>query len=212
MFTGIVENLVKVISIKQDDQGLRMDIAYQNVKDPLEIGESVAINGVCLTVADCAHESFAVDVVKETLRSTTLGSLKAGESVNIERSLRVGDRLGGHFVFGHVDGVGSILKIVRTAEHFLLAIGYPKNIMNYLAEKGSVAVDGVSLTVQQVADLSFTIAIVPHTAAVTNLSSKKEGDLVNIEADMLARYARREFNGEVQKFPFTMSMLREQGF
>lgn len=213
MFTGIIENLVKIISISQSDQGLRMKVAYQNAKDPLKRGESVAMNGVCLTVADCTPESFAVDVVKETICSTTLGQLKVDESANIERSLRIGDRLGGHFVFGHVDGVGRILKIVRSPEHFLLAVGYPKGIKFYLAEKGSIAVDGVSLTIQQLTEFSFTVAIIPHTAAVTNLGTKKEGDLVNIEVDMLARYARGESAArEVQTFPFTVASLREHGF
>lgn len=159
--------------------------------EPLEIGESVAVNGVCLTVRMVEGDGFAADLSKETLERTTLGALRQGDALNLERSLRVGDRLGGHFVFGHVDAVGEIERLEPVGEGWTLRVRVPEGFAPFLADKGSVAVDGISLTMCDCAERAFSVALVPHTVAATNLGRRRPGDRVNLEADMLARYVRR---------------------
>jgi riboflavin synthase len=157
----------------------------------LELGESIATNGVCLTVREIAPSGFVADLSQETLARTTLGSLRARDRIHLERSLRVGDRVSGHFVFGHVDTVGRIAALDREGDGLRLTVEHPGDFAVYVADKGSVAIDGVSLTVCDPAENRFSIALVPHTIEMTTLAERKPGDEVNLEADMLARYARR---------------------
>jgi riboflavin synthase len=182
MFTGIVEELGRLHS--RDDG--RFVIAAREVLDGLRIGDSVAHNGCCLTVVDIATDSYSVDAVAETLSRTNLGDLRPGDPINLERPVRLTDRLGGHLVQGHVDAVG---EVVAPAPE--LQIRAPQPLLRYVVEKGSITVDGCSLTVVRVIPDGFTVAIIPHTAAVTTLGMRRPGDRVNLEVDMIAKYVER---------------------
>ena len=182
MFTGIVEEMGRV----RGRAGARLEIEAGTVLAGLEIGHSVAHNGCCLTVVDTGEGWYAVDVVGETLARTNLGDLRPGDPVNLERPLRLQDRLGGHLVQGHVDAVGDV---VTPAPH--LRVRMPADLGRYVVEKGSIAVDGCSLTVARAGEHDFTVAVIPHTAAVTTLGSRAAGDRVNLEVDVLAKYVER---------------------
>jgi riboflavin synthase len=191
MFTGIVEELGQLRTRDADLAGqsgvaARFTFAAARVLDDAEVGGSIAVNGCCLTVVDLGPGWWAADVVRETLSRTALGALAPGDPVNLERPLRLADRLGGHLVQGHVDGVGEVL-----APEPELAVRAPASVLPYLVEKGSVAVDGCSLTVAEVDGDRFGVAIVPHTAAVTTLGRRRPGDLVNLEVDIVAKYVER---------------------
>ena len=211
MFTGIIEKLATIGTKDETERGIRFRIQYENSADPVQLGESIAINGVCLTAEKVDKKGFAVSVVHETLNITTLTDLKQGNKVNLERSLKVGDRIGGHFVFGHVDAVSSIKDIHRTSEDHVLSIEIPNGCQNYLVEKGSVALDGVSLTIQTVRNDFFTVAIVPHTANTTTFGEKIKGNRLNVEADMLAKYVQKN-RSDKPDFPFDLDALKELGF
>ena len=182
MFTGIVEELGKVAEMN----GSRLRISAQTVLEGSKIGSSIAVNGCCLTVVELDKNSWMTDVSDETLSRTKLGSLKVGDVVNLERPMALGDRLGGHLVLGHVDSVG---EIVVPAPNLVVRIA--RDLMHLLVEKGSVTVDGISLTAFNLTDDTFTVAVIPHTAQVTTLSVRKVGDKVNIEMDMLAKHIER---------------------
>ncbi len=191
MFSGIVEKRGTLVRKKQE--GARIALTFQAAwGKPLKRGESVSVNGVCLTVTKCPKSNqFTVQAVPETLQQTTLGSLKVREAVNLERSLKWGERIGGHFVLGHVDGVGKVIKRKGRGKNFSIEIEVPSEVMQHLVLKGSVAVDGISLTIQQLKSHSIIIAIIPHTAKVTGLGRKKVGDQVNLEADVIAKHLAR---------------------
>ena len=191
MFSGIIEALGQVRSFERrgDDAVLTVEGGL-DPKD-LELGESIATNGVCLTVRDFTETGWIADLSVETLERTTLGGLSSGDPLNLERSLQVGDRISGHFVFGHVDTVGEIVGFEPEGEGQRLTIRHPADFGCYIADKGSVSIDGISLTVCAPSEDTFSIALIPHTLEVTTLGSRKAGDPVNLEADMLARYARR---------------------
>lgn len=192
MFTGLVEFLGSVQSRSEDGQGgLILSVAESSLPQLLSIGESVAVNGVCLTVVGRAAESFQFQVGPETLLKSNLGALKTGDRVNLERSLRVGDRLGGHFVQGHVDGVGHIVERTRQGDWEMIRFSCPSDMTRLMVPKGSIAVDGVSLTLVDVGDDFFTVMLIPHTLANTTLGFKKAGDAVNLEADMLAKHVAK---------------------
>jgi len=182
VFTGLVEELGRLV----ERRGERFTFGAAGVLDDLGPGDSVAVNGACLTVVELGPGCFATQVVAETLDRTTLGSLAVGDPVNLERPLRLGERLGGHLVQGHVDGVGTVVVAAPDLE---VAAG--EAILRYVAEKGSVAVDGVSLTVAGVGRGSFRVAVVPHTEAVTTLGRRRPGDRVNLEVDVVAKYVER---------------------
>ena len=211
MFTGIIEKLATIEARDKTERGIRLRIQYENNTDPVQLGESIAINGVCLTAEQVDKKEFFVSIIHETLNVTTLADLKQGGTVNLERSLKVGDRIGGHFVFGHVDGIGSIIDVRRTSEDHVLSIETPRGYENYLVEKGSVAVDGVSLTVQAVQSNFFTVAIVPYTAEATTLGKKIKGDRLNIEADTLAKYVQKN-RSDGSRFSFDLDTLKKLGF
>lgn len=196
MFTGIVENLGIVVKKEERGGQVRFRFRLQKKEKNLKIGDSIAVDGTCLTAIRTTPTSFEVDVVRETLQATTLGRLELGGCVNLERSLRAGDELGGHFVTGHIDGRGRIVKIVKRKRNTTLFIQAAKDIIALLASKGSVALDGISLTVQKVHGATFEIAVIPHTLKVTTLGFKKVGSEVNIEIDIVARYLKLCFAGK----------------
>jgi riboflavin synthase len=191
MFTGIVEELGEVESLTDLGDSVRLRLRGPLVVEDAGHGDSIAVNGVCLTVVDASVESFTADVMRETLDRSSLGALRPGDPVNLERSLRVDGRLGGHVVQGHVDGTGSILA--RTAsEHWeVLRVSLPADLTRYVVLKGSIAVDGVSLTVSAVDDMAFEVSLIPSTLALTTLGRKSVGDDVNLEVDVLAKYVER---------------------
>jgi riboflavin synthase len=190
MFTGLVEALGTVARLADTGAGRGLIVRHP-VAASLVVGESVAVNGACLTVVDVQGEEFAFDVGPETLARTNLGRLEAGDRVNLERSLRVGDRLGGHFVQGHVDAVGTIDRRDRNGDWEDVWFRCPQELTRLMVPKGSVAVDGVSLTLVNVEADRFSVMLIPHTQTVTTLGLKGVGDLVNLEADMLARHVAR---------------------
>jgi len=190
MFSGIVAAVGRISGAKPEAGGLRLRVEAGGLDlDDVAIGDSIAVNGVCLTVVTCDANGFEADVSEETLKCT-LG-FTAGASVNLEKALRLSDRLGGHLMSAHVDGVGSVSRISEAGGNRLLAVTAPHELAPYIARKGSVAVNGVSLTVNEVNGAEFVVNLIPHTLAVTNLDTVRAGDRVNIEVDMLARYVER---------------------
>ncbi len=184
MFTGIIEELGRVRSRGRD----RLEVAAERVLSGTRAGDSIAVEGVCLTVVDQGSGWFAVGLMPETLRRSTLGTLRSGQRVNLERALALGDRLGGHFVQGHIDGRGQVLSRRPEDNALLVRIGSPEEIMRYVVEKGFIAVDGASLTVADCDQRSFTVSLVPYTQEHITLTQKKPGDEVNLEVDILAKY------------------------
>jgi riboflavin synthase len=191
VFTGIIEGLGTVKSITRAAGGLRMGIEADIPMDETKVGDSIAVSGACLTIVDFRDNIFAVDVAPETLSKTTLGQAKVGDRVNLERSLCLGDRLDGHLVTGHVDGVGVVRAKRPMANAILFAFGVPEPLSRYIVEKGSVAVDGISLTVNACKRSTFEVSIIPHTARITSMGFKKVGDQVNIETDIIGKYVER---------------------
>jgi len=191
MFTGIIEEKGSVRSIEFDGENARIVISATAVTDGTNAGDSISVNGVCLTALDISRDSFAADVSRETLDRSTLGSLASGSPVNLERAVTPMTRLGGHIVQGHVDGRGTFISATRDGDFWTVRIGFPPEFAKYLVYKGSVAVEGISLTVASLADDHFDIAVIPKTWELTNLSSLSPGDPVNLEADVIAKYVER---------------------
>ena len=191
MFSGIIEAIGTVATLERHAEDATLTIHGGLAPASLEIGESIATNGVCLTVRRVDVQGFVADASVETLRRTTLGDLLPGDPVNLERSLRVGDRVSGHFVFGHVDTIGEVAGIEREGDGWRFRFAFPTDFAPFATDKGSVAVDGISLTMCDCDAASFSVAVIPHTAEVTTLGRRRVGDRVNLEADMLARYVRR---------------------
>lgn len=188
MFTGIIEELGSIAAIEHGTGGARISIAARVVTSDIHDGDSIAVNGVCLTATDTTPISFSADVSPETLSKTTLGGLKAGSPVNIERAVTPTTRLGGHIVQGHVDGRGTFVAATRAGDFWTVRIAYPREMRRYFIYKGSVAVEGISLTIADLTEEYFDIAVIPKTWEVTNLSSLVPGDAVNIEVDVIAKY------------------------
>ena len=191
MFTGIIEEKGSIRSIEFEGDNARIVIAAALVIDGTRSGDSISVNGVCLTALNITPNSFAADVSRETLDRSTLGSLKTGSPVNLERAVTPMTRLGGHIVQGHVDGRGTFVSAVQEGEFWTVRIGFPPEFARYLVYKGSVAVEGISLTVASLGDDHFDIAVIPKTWELTNLSSLTPGDAVNLEADVIAKYVER---------------------
>lgn len=191
MFTGIIEELGSVRSIDERGENARIVISARVVTDGTNHGDSIAVNGVCLTALDIHPDSFAADVSRETLQRSTLGSLKPGVPVNLERAVTPATRLGGHIVQGHVDGRGQFAGVEDHGESWTIRIAYPEELGRYLVFKGSVAVEGISLTIAGLTGEYFEVAIIPKTWEVTNLSQLKPGDHVNLEVDVIAKYVER---------------------
>jgi riboflavin synthase len=192
MFTGIIAAVGRVTGVAPTSGGVKLTIGAASLGlDDVAIGDSIAVNGVCLTVVSLADRAFEVDVSRETL--SCVAGLGAGEAVNLEKALRMSDRLGGHLVSGHVDGVGVVERFEAVGDNKLLQVRMPADLARYVARKGSIAVDGVSLTVNEVTDTAFSVNLIPHTIAQTRFSSLTVGARVNIEIDQLARYVERMF-------------------
>jgi riboflavin synthase len=191
MFTGIVEEMGTVVAVERAGEDARLRLRGPVVTDGTAVGSSIAVDGVCLTVTDVADGAFAVDVMPETLRRSTLGGLEVGDPVNLERAVPAGGRLDGHIVQGHVDGVGEILARQPGPRWDDVVIGLPPGLARYVAEKGSIAVSGVSLTVTHVAEDRFGVSLIPTTLAVTTLGRLAPGDRVNLEVDVVAKYVER---------------------
>ena len=194
MFTGIITHIGRVAAVGERDGGVELEIASDMPTGDLALGASVAHSGICLTVTDFEPGRWRVFASGETLARTTLGSWRPGRLLNLERSLRLGDELGGHLVFGHVDAVGRIAAIDPAGDSFRIGIEVPPSLAPMLAVKGSVAVDGISLTVNEAGGDSFAVTIIPHTWEHTTLRERRPGDPVNLEADMLARYVARQLS------------------
>jgi riboflavin synthase len=195
MFTGLVEQLAAVDQLIPAPPGVRLVIRAPLFAQDMQVGASIAVNGCCLTVVDVQAETFGFDAGAETLSRTNLGRLTAGSCVNLERSLRVGDRLGGHFVTGHIDGVGHLEKRVDDKDWSTFWFRVPSGLSRQMASKGSIAVDGVSLTLVDVENDRFSVALIPHTLQVTTLGPLRVGDPVNLETDVLAKYVEQQLRG-----------------
>ncbi len=191
MFTGIVRERARVVSLERSDGALRIEVEAPRVAADSSIGDSVAINGCCLTAVAVADGRLAFEAVPETLSRTSLSEIADGMHVNVEAAVRAGEPLGGHYVQGHVDGVGRVRSVAREGDGARVWIEAPERVLRYCVEKGSVAVDGVSLTIAEVAEDSFAVALVPHTLAGTTLGALEPGSRVNLEADVLAKYVER---------------------
>ena len=217
MFTGIIEAAGKIESLDQSDEGgkLRVSLAAApEIAGALKIGDSISVNGCCLTVVELDGNDFAADLSGETLRRTSFGEKKPGDVVNLERSLTAGARLGGHFVQGHVDGVGRVTRLAPEGENWWLSVHVPENLRRYVAEKGSIAIDGISLTVADWRDGVADIAIIPFTYHQTDIKRMVPGDAVNLETDILAKYVESllESRATQSSERLTLSRLVEEGF
>lgn len=198
MFTGLIESIGEVVDVSKIPDGLRLEIRAETARG-IHLGESVAVNGVCLTAVQADTGVFAAEIGPETARVTSLGDLAPGSLVNLERALRQGDRLGGHFVLGHVDGAGTIKDIRREGDFCWFTVSYPMDLAPLLIHRGSVAVDGISLTVARLDEGTFDIQVVPFTLARTNLQAAQPGQRVNLECDVLGKYVVRAFEVYRQK-------------
>ncbi|MCE5231376.1 riboflavin synthase [bacterium] len=215
MFTGIIERTGTLLGREAAQGGARLEIAPSSPISDLEIGESISVNGVCLTAEPGSKPDRLVFFVSaETIGRSTLGEAAHGTKVNLERSLGVGDRMGGHIVLGHVDGIGTVRRWERRGEAWHLECEYPKDLAPLIALKGSIAVDGISLTVATLGPDAFSVAVIPHTVAETNLEQMRPGARVNLEADVIARYVQRalETKGANPQQGLTLDTLREAGF
>ena len=210
MFTGIIEELGRIAALEKSADGARIRVSAPTVAADTAEGDSIAVNGVCLTALDVRSDSFAADVSGETLARSTLGSLKEGSPVNLERAVTPSTRLGGHIVQGHVDTRGTFQSAESKGDFWTVRIGYPTEFGQYLVYKGSVSVEGISLTVATLEEDHFEIAVIPKTWELTNLSSLKTGDQVNLEADVIAKYVERMMtyrSGSKSDNPITMDQL-----
>ena len=214
MFSGIIETTGTITTIEQINEGARLFFTSQLPLAEISVGESICVNGTCLTVTVVGDMTLSFDVSAESLRRTNLGDLKPGDLVNLERSLRVSDRLSGHVVSGHVNGVGAVKSIQPEGDSYLYTFTVPSELGRYLIEKGSVAVDGISLTVFHCKPTEFTCAIIPHTHQVTTLCVRKPGDKVNIENDMQGKYIEKFMQealaGPLQELRNEIAALRQQ--
>ena len=229
MFTGLIAELGTVERLAEGSTSCQLTVGAQKILPGVKIGDSIAVNGVCLTVVHLQGNRFTADVMPETVRRTTLRQLQPGDRVNLEKALRPTDGLDGHIVQGHVEGVGTIREIAPEGNALVYHIETPKELLRYIVEKGSVAIDGISLTVTETDDTGFSVSLIPHTAKMTTLGYKSVGDSVNLETDILARYVekmlglqktadglpdsrRTEIAGENSEDGLTEAFLRQHGF
>lgn len=216
MFTGIIEEIGVVKSIRMGAQSAVITIQAKKVMEDIHVGDSIAANGVCLTVTSFDKNSYSVDVMHETLRRTNLGTLKSGSRVNLERAMAADGRFGGHIVAGHVDDPGIITSMEKDDNAIWITIQTMPSVLKYIVEKGSITIDGISLTVAKVDDKSFAVSVIPHTGANTTLLEKKPGDTVNLETDMVGKYVekllRYEEKDEKTQSGITMDFLKNHGF
>lgn len=216
MFTGIVEEIGTIAGIQKGTKSAVLTIQAEKVFSDIHIGDSIALNGVCLTVTSFSGNTYTADVMNETLRRSSLGSLTIGSKVNLERAMAANGRFGGHIVSGHIDGTGTITKVEKDDNAIWYTIAAEENLMKYIVEKGSIAIDGISLTVAKRSDMDFAISMIPHTAKETVLSQKKPGDIVNLENDIVGKYIEQlmhyEKKEEKKESRLTKEFLLRAGF
>jgi len=212
VFTGIIEELGKISALEKHGGGARIEISARIVTKDTNEGDSIAVNGVCLTALDVSAGSFAADVSQETLKTSTLGVLTVGSVVNLERAVTPSTRLGGHIVQGHVDARGRFLSATKQGDFWTVRVGFSADVARYLVYKGSISVEGISLTIAALTDSYFEIAVIPKTWELTNLSTLKPGDEVNLEADVIAKYVERILKFEKSATGITMEKLKELGY
>jgi len=213
MFTGIIEDKGKVLRMEYRGQEKRMTLEFPVHLTEMQLGDSININGVCLTVVERKGQKISFDLSKETLQKTVLGELKEGDSVNLERPLKLIDRLGGHIVTGHIDGIGVIVEKRREGDYLNLKIRIPETISRYVVQKGSIAIDGISLTVNEYLRDEIQLTLIPYTIEKTTLRDKNVGDRVNVEADILGKYVEKLLDREGGKSKgLDFSLLKEHGF
>lgn len=211
MFTGIVEEMGSVKALRREAGAARLTISASTVLAGTALGDSICVNGVCLTVVDMSASEFSADVAVETLKVTNLGELKIGAKVNLERALQLSARIGGHLVSGHVDAVGRITAKREEGNGWRIFIGADESVLRYVIKKGSIAIDGISLTVADVDRNGFSIAMIPHTAKLTTLGYKTTGDSVNLEVDIIGKYVERLLSGRVES-GVSLDLLKKTGF
>lgn len=218
MFTGIIEEMGEIVSIQKASVSAVLSIQASKVLEGTQIGDSIAVNGICLTVTTIRGQVFTADVMAETLRRSSLGKLTKGSKVNLERAMAADGRFGGHIVSGHIDGTGVIASMKREENAVWVEITTPYELLRYIVEKGSIAIDGISLTVAALTDSSFSVSLIPHTGQETTLLSKKPGDLVNLENDIVGKYVERfltmpsEPDQLTEKKGVDLEFLAEHGF
>ena len=211
MFTGIIEEVGSVRHISMGSASCVITVAAEKVLSDVHIGDSIAVNGTCLTVCSFDGGSFSADVMPETMRRTNLGALTPGSAVNLERAMAANARFGGHIVSGHIDSTGQIRALKREDNAVWVTVASAPEILRYIVEKGSIAIDGISLTVARVSAKDFAVSIIPHTGEETTLLSRKPGDIVNLECDILAKYVEKLL-GKAEKGGITPQFLSEHGF
>ncbi|WP_191560919.1 riboflavin synthase [Metabacillus idriensis] len=213
MFTGIIEEIGTIGNMQGSEDAIQMTIHAEKIIHDINLGDSISVNGVCLTVTEFTARSFTVDVMPETVKATSLNSLKAGSSVNLERAMAANGRFGGHFVTGHVDGIGTIIRKKPSANAVYYDIKVSEDITSSLVMKGSIAIDGISLTIFGLEDGKVTVSIIPHTLSETVLGGKQAGDIVNIECDMIGKYIKKFVQQSTQSSSsLTTDFLKENGF
>jgi len=212
VFTGLILEMGEITSVRKRSGGAILSLKSKKVASDAKQGDSISVNGVCLTVVNKDGNILSFDLSEETLQSTNLGSLKTGAVINLEPSLSPDSKIGGHFVTGHADGVGRIRSKVKIGDMIKVEIEAPPSVTNFLVEKGSVAVDGISLTVVDILKHGFTVVIIPHTAKLTTMGFKDPGDTVNIEADILGKYVVKFLNREGDRDSIIMKTLMEEGY
>ena len=212
MFTGIIEEIGKIQGIRKGRDSVEVVVRASRVFEDIHIGDSIAVNGVCLTVTSFSQGSFTADVMHETLNRSSLGSLRMGSTVNLERAMSANGRFGGHIVTGHIDGTGTVSAITKDDNAIWYTIKTSPNILKYIIEKGSIALDGISLTVAKAHKESFSVSVIPHTAAQTILSDKRFGDIVNLENDCIGKYVERLMNAPQTTSNITAGFLKKHGF
>ncbi len=216
MFTGIIEEVGSIAAIERGSVSCRLHIKGERIFSDLKLGDSVAVNGVCLTAAEIGNHVFTADVMAETLRRSNLGSLASGSEVNLERAMAAVGRFGGHIVSGHIDGTGTISDMKREENAVWVTIQAPREILRLIVEKGSIAIDGISLTVADLGTSFFKVSIIPHTGEETILLRKHKGDIVNLENDIVGKYVERLLSPREQNAParssISLDMLASNGF
>lgn len=219
MFTGLVEEIGKISKIRKGNNSYQISIEAKHLLSDIKLGDSVATNGACLTVVEKTNSNFTVDIMAETVKRTSFDKMKLGDTVNLERAMRLSDRLGGHLVSGHIDGTGRIKKIKKEDIANIISIEAPQELLNQMLNKGSIAIDGISLTIINISHTEFQVSIIPHTSKETTLLKKSIGDLVNLETDMIGKYVLRFLNpdkkenlNQAKTSKVSMDFLAENGY
>lgn len=214
MFTGIIEEIGKVKSIVRHSNSIKLTVSARKIMSDIHIGDSISTNGICLTVTTFTDDSFTVDVMPETMMTTNFKNLKVNDEVNLERALSVNGRLGGHIVSGHIDGIGTIVKKYKDDKAIRMSFSAPSSILELIVKKGSIAIDGISLTVTDLDSTSFSVSIIEHTQGETTLTSKKIGDTVNLENDVIGKYVQRLLTGHENQNNkgISLDFLESNGF